>query len=113
MHLLKSRRAQIRTLAIIIFVAASISFPTAAQSPANSASNPVADPRAVVISGQARFTILTPQLIRIEWDDDAKFEDHASLVFINRLMPVPPFKQSVKKGWLTIDTGKLVLRVAD
>jgi alpha-glucosidase len=25
-------------------------------------------------------------------------------------MPVPPFKQSVQKGWLTINTGKLILR---
>src|SRR5882724_565094 len=72
--------------------------------------NPVADPRAVVISDQARFTVLTPRLIRMEWAADSKFEDCASLVFINRLMPVPPFKKSVQKGWLVIDTGKLVLR---
>lgn len=72
--------------------------------------NPIPNPAAVVISGQARFTILTPQLIRLEWAVDGKFEDHASLVFINRQMPVPSFKRSEKKGWLTIDTGKLVLR---
>src|ERR1700685_2320295 len=72
--------------------------------------NPVADPRAVVISDQARFTVLTPRLIRMEWASDSKFEDRASLVFINRLMPVPAFKRSVQKGWLVIDTGKVVLR---
>ena len=27
--------------------------------------SPLADPRAVVLSGQARFTVLTPQLIRM------------------------------------------------
>jgi hypothetical protein len=27
--------------------------------------NPIADPRAVVINGNARFTVLTPQLIRM------------------------------------------------
>ena len=64
----------------------------------------------MVTTGNARFTILTPQLIRMEWSPDAKFEDHASLVFINRLMPVPPFKKSTNGGWLTIDTGKLALR---
>src|SRR5579864_8919668 len=72
--------------------------------------NPIADPRAVVISDQARFTVLTPRLIRMEWAADAKFEDRASLVFINRMMPVPPFKKAIEKGWLVIDTGQLTLR---
>src|SRR5580704_12515381 len=53
--------------------------------------DPVADPRAVVTTGHARFTILTPQLIRMEWAADGKFEDHASLVFLNRRLPVPEF----------------------
>jgi alpha-glucosidase len=74
------------------------------------AANPVADLRAIIISDQARFTVLTPRLIRMEWAADGKFEDRASLVFINRLMPVPPFKKSVQKNWLVIDTGKLTLR---
>ena len=43
--------------------------------------DPVADPKAVVKIGNARFTILTPQLIRMEWSADGKFEDHASFVF--------------------------------
>jgi alpha-glucosidase (family GH31 glycosyl hydrolase) len=81
-----------------------------AQSSPPARNNPAADPRAVIVSGEARFTVLTPQLIRMEWDADAKFEEQASLVFINRFMPVPPFKQSVKKGWLIVDTGKLTLR---
>ncbi len=55
------------------------------------ADNPVADPRAVVKIGHARFTVLTPQLIRMEWSADGKFEDHASFVFINRRLPVPKF----------------------
>ena len=53
--------------------------------------NPVADPKAVVTIGNARFTVLTPQLIRMEWSADGKFEDHASMVFINRRLPVPKF----------------------
>ncbi len=53
--------------------------------------NPVADPKAIVRAGGARFTILTPQLIRMEWAADGKFEDHASLVFLNRRLPVPKF----------------------
>lgn len=69
-----------------------------------------ADPRAIVISGQARFTILTPQLIRMEWAEDSRFEDHASLVFINRLMPVVPFQRSEENGWLMLKTDKLTLK---
>ena len=56
--------------------------------------DPVADPKAVVNLGHARFTVLTPELIRMEWARDGKFEDHASFVFLNRRMPVPKFEVS-------------------
>jgi hypothetical protein len=69
-----------------------------------------ADPRAIVISGNARFTVLTSQLIRMEWAEDGHFEDHASLVFINRLMPVPPFQKTEQNGWLELHTRKLTLK---
>ncbi|HLW82455.1 MAG TPA: hypothetical protein VKS20_10495, partial [Candidatus Acidoferrales bacterium] len=46
------------------------------------ANHGAADPRAMVVSGQARFTVLTSQLIRLEWTEDKRFEDHASLVFM-------------------------------
>jgi len=75
--------------------------------------NPVADPRAVVIDGHARFTILTPQLIRVEWSADAKFEDHASLVFLNRRLPVPKFTKRITATGgskvLTLQTQYLTL----
>ncbi len=76
--------------------------------------NPVADPKAVVVVGHARFTVLTPQLIRMEWAADGKFEDHASFVFLNRRLPVPNFDQSVKDGAreLTIKTSALTLAYA-
>ena len=60
--------------------------------------NPVADPSAVVTVGQARFTVLTPQLIRMEWAADGKFEDHASFVFVNRRLPVPKFERALTKN---------------
>jgi len=69
--------------------------------------NPVADPRAVVTIGNARFTVLTPQLIRMEWAADGRFEDHASLVFLNRRLPVPKFTRQRTGNTLTIDTGAL------
>ncbi|MGC8654690.1 MAG: TIM-barrel domain-containing protein [Candidatus Kryptoniota bacterium] len=72
--------------------------------------NPSANPKAIVISGNARFTVLTPQLIRMEWSEDGKFEDRASLVFINRYLPVPDFKVDAEGNWLIINTGKLLLK---
>ncbi|HJT16583.1 MAG TPA: TIM-barrel domain-containing protein [Thermoanaerobaculia bacterium] len=69
--------------------------------------NPVADPKAIVIEGPARFTVLTPRLIRMEW---GQFEDHASLVFVNRRLPVPPFTTAHEDGWLVIKTAGLTLR---
>jgi alpha-glucosidase len=71
----------------------------------------VADPHAVVILGKARFTVLTPQLIRMEWAADGHFEDHASFVFLNRRLPVPRFEHSLSddKTRLTIKTTALTL----
>ncbi|MCX6231047.1 MAG: chitobiase/beta-hexosaminidase C-terminal domain-containing protein [Bacteroidetes bacterium] len=71
--------------------------------------NSKANNEAVVISDNARFTILTPQLIRLEWSSDGKFEDKASLVFINRNTTTVPFTKAVKKQWLIIKTEKLSL----
>jgi alpha-glucosidase (family GH31 glycosyl hydrolase) len=59
--------------------------------------DPVADPAAQVHIGHARFTVLTPQMIRMEWAADARFEDRASFVFLNRHLPVPMFTQSVHR----------------
>jgi alpha-glucosidase (family GH31 glycosyl hydrolase) len=59
--------------------------------------NPVANPKAVVNAGHARFTVLTPELIRMEWAADGKFEDHASFVFLNRRLPVPKFERQYEE----------------
>src|SRR5690349_6891294 len=61
----------------------------------------IADPQAFVRVRNARFTVLTPQLIRMEWSEDGKFEDHASLVFLNRHLPVPKFTVSTTDGGST------------
>src|SRR5579859_1444823 len=75
--------------------------------------NPVADPKAVVTQGNARFTLLTPELIRMEWAADGKFEDHASFVFLNRRLPTPKFEQQLERidasQQLTIKTSALTL----
>src|SRR3984957_856852 len=71
---------------------------------------PVADPRAVVLAGPARFTVLTPQLIRLEWAKDGKFEDHSSFAFVNRRLPVPQFTRQIGPGnRVVLKTGALTL----
>jgi len=99
----------VRSLAICAALVVSTVLGTVAK--ADQKGDPVADPQAVVAVGNARFTVLTPQMIRMEWSADGKFEDHASLVFINRKLPVPKFTRAKeKRGWETIKTEKLALR---
>ncbi|HEX4284250.1 MAG TPA: TIM-barrel domain-containing protein [Terracidiphilus sp.] len=79
-----------------------------------SLSNPLADPRAIVSFAHARFTVLTPELIRMEWSADNKFEDHASLVFLNRHLTVPRYTHETadKNSKLTIATDALKITYA-
>ncbi len=90
-----------RVLTILLFVGVTLRL--------DGAPDPVASPGATVISGNARFTVLTDRLIRMEWAEDGVFEDRASLAVINRDLPVPAYKATEKNGTLTIKTGKLTL----
>ena len=72
--------------------------------------DPVADPAAVVTSGRARFTVLTPQMIRIQFSTTQKFEDRATFAVVNRRLPVPQFTTREEGGYLYIDTDSLSLR---
>jgi alpha-glucosidase (family GH31 glycosyl hydrolase) len=69
-----------------------------------------ADPRNVVTDRDVRLTVLTPQLIRLEWAADGRFEDRPSLVFLNRRTPPVAFTKRTERGWLVIATGQLRLR---
>jgi Glycosyl hydrolases family 31/Domain of unknown function (DUF5110) len=86
-------------------------YPAGAHPQEEPVNNPVADPNAIVTIGKARFSVLTPQLIRMEWAADGKFEDHASFVFINRRMPVPKFSHEITENGrkLTLKTDALTL----
>lgn len=72
--------------------------------------DPVANPQAVITSGSARFTVLTPEMIRIQYSADGRFEDRATFGVVNRRLPVPAFKQTQKDGILEIKTSALTLR---
>lgn len=70
---------------------------------------PKASDEAVVVEGNARFTVLTDRLIRMEWAEDGLFEDRASLAVVNRCLPVPDFKVRRSGDVLTIKTSRLTL----
>ena len=72
--------------------------------------NPKAKPESIVVSGEARITVLTPRVIRMEWDTKKTFEDRASFTFINRHTPTPTYKVEERDGWLLISTNELQLR---
>jgi alpha-glucosidase (family GH31 glycosyl hydrolase) len=78
--------------------------------PAASAMHPLANPKAVVEAGQARFTVLTPRLFRLEWTSSKPFMDKPTLMVINRDLPVPRFTAKTENAELIIRTDELELR---
>lgn len=74
------------------------------------ADNPKANDKATVTQGNARFTVLTPEMIRIEYSPSGQFEDRATFSVINRELPVPKFSKTDDGEFLTITTDALSLR---
>lgn len=72
--------------------------------------NPQANPEAVVTSGKARFTVLTPEMIRIEYSDKGFFEDRATFTVVNRNLAVPHYSKSEDATFLYIETDKLKMK---
>ncbi len=71
---------------------------------------PKADESAIVTSGNMRFTVLTPQMIRIQWSATKNFEERATFAVVNRRLPVPAFTTETSGGYLYIRTSDLELR---
>ena len=63
-----------------------------------------------VRDGTARFQVITPTLIRIEYAADAAFEDRPTLTVPARGHRPPPYRTSVKDGIRVIRTDEAVLR---
>ena len=75
------------------------------------ADNPQAPAEAIVTSGNARFTVLTPEMVRIEYSDNGLFEDRATFTVRNREMDrVPAFTTKEDNEYLYISTDKLQLK---
>jgi alpha-glucosidase (family GH31 glycosyl hydrolase) len=64
-----------------------------------------------VVSGDARFEVLSPTLIRTEYAPTGQFVDAGTFNAIGRTAFTPPqFTSSTQNGWLVIDTGSMTLR---
>ena len=73
---------------------------------------PQASEDATVVFGNARFTVLTSRLIRLEWDAEKKFEDRATLGIVNRALDVPEFTVKRSKSKIVLKTSDLTLTYA-
>ena len=72
--------------------------------------NPVAATNAIVKCGNARFTVLTPEMIRIEYSAKGTFEDQATFTVVNRNLDVPQFTKTEDDTYLYITTSNLKLK---
>lgn len=86
-------------LSLLLIAATTVSFAETFRPKANDA--------AVVICGNARFTVLTDRIIRMEWAENGEFEDNATLAVVNRDLPVPAFKTARSASGVTITTDKV------
>ncbi|MGB9876197.1 MAG: TIM-barrel domain-containing protein [bacterium] len=63
-----------------------------------------------VIVGDARFTVISPTLIRLEYSPEGKFVDEPSILVQNRDWGKVDYQVSEEKGWLVLKTRIMTLR---
>jgi hypothetical protein len=63
----------------------------------------------VVTAGPARFEVLTPTLIRMEYAQDRRFQDAPTMTATRSPLPLPRFTKRRRHGWLTIRTRRVTL----
>jgi alpha-glucosidase (family GH31 glycosyl hydrolase) len=63
-----------------------------------------------ITDGNARFEVITPSLVRLEYAADGSFEDRSTQTTYGRLPTEPDFRTSVEDGERVIRTSKLTLR---
>ena len=69
--------------------------------------SPKTNPESMVSGEKYRFSVLTPSLIRCEYDPNGRFEDRATQSVINREFPVVPFSVIREGGVLVLKTDAL------
>jgi alpha-glucosidase (family GH31 glycosyl hydrolase) len=66
--------------------------------------------RATVVAGDARFEVLAPDVVRMEYSPTGSFLDQPTFTVLDRDFVVPKYTKTVADGWLTLRTSSLVLR---
>ncbi|MFH1538290.1 MAG: TIM-barrel domain-containing protein, partial [bacterium] len=84
-------------LALVLLVSFSLSNTSAAESDH------------IIAIGNARFTVIAPECIRIEYSKYGKFIDAPSYFAVNRDAAYTDFELTEEEGSTTIDTGKIKL----
>src|ERR1700681_1790169 len=64
----------------------------------------------VVVRGNARFQILSPTVIRMEYAPSGYFIDALSVAVMNRSWPICPYTVHEKNGWVEIATNEMWVR---
>jgi hypothetical protein len=71
---------------------------------------PVSAAAAPVTDGRARFEVITPSLIRLEYAPDRRFERRRTLTTAGRMRTRPRFETRISGRHRVISTGRLTLR---
>ena len=66
--------------------------------------------QATVVEGDARFEVLTPEVVRLEYSPTGSFLDEPTFNILDRNFAVPSYTTTVQNGWLVLTTSDLVLR---
>ncbi len=73
-------------------------------------SNGTPHPSAVVLVGDARFEVLSPTLIRLEYSPSRNFENSPTVNAMDRRLPVPRYTVTRSNGWVSLRTDRALLR---
>jgi len=71
--------------------------------------NGTAASQATVVEGDARFEVLAPEVIRMEYSPTGSFLDDPTFDIMDRDFTVPAYTSSVSDGLLTITTSQMTL----
>ncbi len=71
--------------------------------------NPKADEKFVIKGERYRITVLTEQMLRLEYSEDGVFEDRATRLAFNRSFAQPEYTTYYEDGFLHVDTKHLRL----
>src|SRR5579859_3031429 len=72
--------------------------------------NGTAATQATVTEGDARFEVLAPEVIRLEYSPTGSFLNDPTFDIEDRNFTVPAYTSSVSGGWLTITTSQMTLK---